>query len=511
MSRVLLVNPRMCSPRSARLPLSLLHLGAVLEGRHEYAILDGNVEPGCAARAAAAVRERRHDLVGLTVMPGPQVGPSIEVSRAVRAADPEVPIVWGGYFPSMYTESALNAPYVDYVARGPGEETLLALLDALPGRRPTAADSGAPAGIEAVAGLSFKREGVPVHNAARAFGAPDGYPPLPYGRLGDLGRYLRPSFMGRRTGVHQAAIGCRYRCRFCGVVTVFDGHTRPPAAEHLRRAGVRLRDEVGADCVQLVDNNFFDTEAGSLPLVEALADVGLPWWAYARADTLAGFDPGTWRALERSKLRMVYIGAEAASPEALKRMRKGTRPHQTLEAAALCRAHGVIPEMSFVLGGPEDPESELEETLGFVKRVKRIHPEAEVILYVYTPTPQRDPAAVRADPSAVHLPRQSRYGPDGPALPATPEEWCEPRWIDYVCHRDAPWLTDRTRRRIRDFATVLGCRFPTVQDVDLPRWGRATLRELSRWRYATGVYGRPVELRLARRLIPLRRPEAEGL
>ena len=45
MRRVILVNPKMCSPRSVRLPLSLLALGAVLEDRYEYRIVDGNVDP----------------------------------------------------------------------------------------------------------------------------------------------------------------------------------------------------------------------------------------------------------------------------------------------------------------------------------------------------------------------------------------------------------------------------------------------------------------------------------
>ncbi|MCZ7600368.1 MAG: cobalamin-dependent protein [Gammaproteobacteria bacterium] len=193
MSRVLLVNARICSPRSARLPLSLLHLGAVLEGRHEYTILDGNLEPDCARLAAEAVRASKHDLVGLSVMPGPQVGPSIEVSRAVRAADPDVPIVWGGYFPTLYTAAALNAPYVDYVVRGQGEETLLALLDALPGRRPTAADSGAPAGLETVAGLSYKRDGAQVHTRTGRSARRTASTPLPYHRAGDPDRYLQPS------------------------------------------------------------------------------------------------------------------------------------------------------------------------------------------------------------------------------------------------------------------------------------------------------------------------------
>ena len=40
---VLLVNPLMCRPGSTRLPLSVLNLAAVLEGRRPWQILDGNL------------------------------------------------------------------------------------------------------------------------------------------------------------------------------------------------------------------------------------------------------------------------------------------------------------------------------------------------------------------------------------------------------------------------------------------------------------------------------------
>ena len=59
---------------------------------------------------------------------------------------------------------------------------------------------------------------------------------------------------------------------------------------------------------------------------------------------------------------MAYIGAEAASDEVLRRMKKGSRVEHTFEVARRCREHGVIPEFSFVLGGPDDPEGEIEKT-----------------------------------------------------------------------------------------------------------------------------------------------------
>ena len=60
----------------------------------------------------------------------------------MRRLRPWVRIVWGGYFPSLYPDTALNAKYVDYVVRGQGEDTLLELIDALRGKRAWSQFSG---------------------------------------------------------------------------------------------------------------------------------------------------------------------------------------------------------------------------------------------------------------------------------------------------------------------------------------------------------------------------------
>jgi len=491
--RVILVNPKMCSPRSVRLPLSLLALGAVLEGRYEYRIVDGNVDPDPVGTILGLLAESPCALLGVTVMPGPQVAPAIAISSAVRAAHPEVPIAWGGYFPTLYPDAAVNAPYVDFVVRGQGEDTLLELLD---GRSPSE-----------IQGLTWKDGSSIVHNPERHFRPPDEYPSYPYERVGDVGTYLRPSFLGRRTAVHQAAIGCRYRCTFCGVVSMFNGLTRLQGEARLEAALSELRG-FGADSVQLYDHNFFDREETSIPALEVMARSGLRFWCYARTDTLAGFSASTWDLIRRSGLSMVYVGAEAASDEVLKRMKKGTSVEHTFEMVRRCREHGVIPELSFVLGGPEDPEGEVEKTLRFVRKVKEIHPAAEVILYFYSPTPQRDPARVQA---GDRLPVLKRYGPEGPELPTTPEEWTEPQWISYVCHQDAPWLTPKIRQRVQGFAKVLACRYPTAQDWSTPAWGKAALRTLAGWRWSTGRWENPWQLEMARKVIPLREPQSESL
>ena len=109
----------------------------------------------------------------------------------------------------------------------------------------------------------------------------------------------------------------------------------------------------------------------------------------------------------------------------------------------------------------EDPEQDIEKNFRFVKHLKSIHPECEIILYFYTPTPQRDPRIKKADSQIPVMPLR---GLENSVLPTTPEEWTEQRWVDFVCHQDAPWLSPKLRQRVRDFSKVLYCRFPTVQD-----------------------------------------------
>jgi hypothetical protein len=115
-------------------------------------------------------------------------------------------------------------------------------------------------------------------------------------------------------------------------------------------------------------------------------------------------------------------------------------------------------------GWTRDPEGEIDKTLIFIRKINRLHPDSEIILYPYSPTPQVDRATLRTEPGVARLPVLRAYGPSCPALPATPEEWTEPRWVSWVSHQDAPWVTPRVRKRVMDFAHRLAWGFLTVED-----------------------------------------------
>ena len=498
--RTLLINPTVTSRSSARFPLGLLHLAAALDRTGSSRIIDGNVDRDFVDDSLRVMEQERFDAVGVGVMGGPQVATAIAVSKAIRARFPLVPIIWGGYFPTLHTDATLAAPYVDYAIRAQGEKTLPELVDAIVDDEPE---------LGHIAGLSWKRAGTVVHNPARPIMRHDPAGLLPYDKLGDPRRYLARTYLGQRTVAHQAAIGCRYHCTFCGVAAMFNGATQLPAAARLERELGYFKHVLGADSVQYFDHNFFDREADMLPLLEVMARFELPWWCFARSDALLKLSDHAWELVRRSRLRMAYIGAESPSGQMLHDIRKGTRPDQTLEVVELCRRHGVIPELSFMVAPPENTEEETERTFEFIREMKRVNPQTEIVIYVYTPLPEHS----RHEKDRARRPGTPLLDLDGEPVvfPATPDEWAQPRWVDYACHMDAPWLTDRLHRRINDFVTVLRCRYPTVQDLRAPPWAKRKLSAMAGWRYHFRKYDRPWELTLANRLVRLRMPQVSGL
>jgi anaerobic magnesium-protoporphyrin IX monomethyl ester cyclase len=486
---IVLYNPKATRYRNRRFPLSVLSIAAILEGREEYMIVDGNLDPHPTDTIAALMRDQVVEMLAVTVMPGPQTKSAVQSCCELRRRFPQIPIVWGGYFASNYTEAVLNAPYVDFAVRGQGEDTMLELVDALRGNRTLAG----------IRGLSYKDpEGKTCHNPERPLRRPDDFPWYPYHRI-PAERYLLPTFLGRRTAVHQASIGCPFRCNFCGVVT-FSGSREKMEAPARTEAILRhLARNYGVDAIQFYDNNFFLREDHARELVDRLSPLGMRWWCEGRTDIMMRYSDQTWEAIRRAGCAMIFFGAESGSNETLREMNKDLRAENTIELASRIRHFGIIPEFSIIFGNPKDPERDTEECIQFIRKLKRLNPASEIVFQHYTPVPQRE----------------RMYGGVESQIqfPASADEWATDRWQRFATQKDpaTPWLRPRTKRLIDNFELVVSSRWPTVQDIRLPRWGRRILEALGAWRYGLRVYSLPFELRWAQRVINLRKPKLESL
>ena len=183
---IALVNPRSTRWRH-RIPLSILSIGASLEGIYPYEIIDGNLEEDVIGSLRRLLAKQAVKYVALTVMPGPQLRQSILISKALKEEYPSVKIIWGGYFPTLHPSVTLSAPYVDFVVRDQGDFSFRNLIDALETGRD----------VSALPGLSYKNPTIQ-HNKKQELIDPNVLPRLPYSKI-NISRYIGRTYLGTRT------------------------------------------------------------------------------------------------------------------------------------------------------------------------------------------------------------------------------------------------------------------------------------------------------------------------
>src|SRR4051794_6513841 len=209
---ILLYNPR-ATDIKYRLPLSVMSLAAVFEGKYDWRIVDGNTDRN-AGQTLLNTIERNPEIKYLlvTVMPGPQLLQAVPHCRAVKARFPHVNIVWGGYFPSSHPNVVLSDPAIDFVVRSQGEYTILELIDVL--------ENGGS--LESVDGLSYRDGDRVRQNKARKLTDPNAFPILPYEKV-DVPKYLKHTMLGNKTTSYHSSIGCPFTCSFCSVTKNYSG------------------------------------------------------------------------------------------------------------------------------------------------------------------------------------------------------------------------------------------------------------------------------------------------
>ncbi len=490
---VLLYNPVSTSPGKQRLPMSLLAIASVIAADYDVEFIDGNLTADPAAAIIARAQATGARLLGVTVMPGPQLQQAVPVCRRVRAALPGLTILWGGYFPTQHHDVVLRSDCVDYVIAGQGEAPFRQFVDALH-------TGGA---LESIPSLGHVRNGEVVMNPRAPFVPLNNLPWYPYDRI-DVPRYIGKSYLGSRVLAHNTSFGCPFACNFCAVVALANRRWLPESAERVAAIVQHMHKTWAIDGMEFHDMDFFVSESRAAEFAERMIAYGAPiaWWGLGRVDTLMTYADSTWAKLRDSGLKMLFVGAETGDDAMLQRMNKGgnSSTEATLAFVEKMRHYGIVPELSFVMGNPPDPMADIDATLRFIRRVKRVNPASELILYIYTPVPQ--------DHSEL-LDEATRLGF---AFPQTLEEWAGDEWSQRSLRRDpgTPWFKDNVRRRVRDFEAVVNAYYPTVTDMRLRGGMRLLLKALSGWRYTLKVYDAPYELKLLQRVIGYRRPETTG-
>src|SRR5271169_1018446 len=132
----------------ATAPLGILAVATpLIRAGYQVVLIDSTITPNYKKRVLEEVRDAL--CLGISLVTGPMIRETVEIAKAIKAWDPDFPIVLGGWHPSLLPTQTLEAPYIDYIVRGQGEDSFLELVQHL--RAGSAPDF--------VAGIGFKRDG----------------------------------------------------------------------------------------------------------------------------------------------------------------------------------------------------------------------------------------------------------------------------------------------------------------------------------------------------------------
>lgn len=340
-------------------PLGAAYLAAYCRERGlSVAILDNCVElksPEDVALAAAALSPR---LIGLTSTTTTYPA-MLDIARALKKALPGTPLVAGGPHPSALPEETLSEETLDFVAQGEGEETLYGLAR-------TVLRGGS---LSSITGLYFRRNGKIIRTAPRPPIADLDSLPLPAYDLLPMDRY-HPSLSRRisrgAVGSIITARGCPHQCTFCSS-GVFGKKLRVRSPANIIKEAALLKKTYGIKELLVWDDTFtLDRERAKEIARGIKSAAGVPWSCYSRVDDA---EDGLYSELAASGCSELLFGAESASNDILRAIKKGITREQTERAVRLCREKGISSFCSVILGLPGDTRETMEETVEFFTRL----------------------------------------------------------------------------------------------------------------------------------------------
>ena len=467
--RVVLYNPRAVF---WTMPLALVAVGSALaRSKFEVVIVDGRPEPD---PVRSLLRHLGDDAVclGITVLTGAPIRDALAVSRAIKGIRPSLPIIWGGWHPSLFPAQCLSEPSIDAVVIGQGEVTFAETVERLACGRP----------LDGVAGCAYRLGAeTPFVNPPRPLRDIQELPEHDY-KLADIEQYFQRK--GRRQFDYVSSQGCRFRCSFCADPNLYKRGWYGLASERVARELVSHHRTYRFEEVSFQDETFFTSPERVGAIAEAFLTHGLEaqWTATMRSDQGTRLDDRVLALCRQSGLKRVMIGVESGSPETLRRIRKDISIAQIFDSAAKCAHHGIGAILNFIVGFPGESDESVRQTLDLAAQLRAMSPDFEVSIFYFRPYPGTQ--------VAEELVR------DGYRFAETLEAWAD---FDYVRGREE-WVTDERWKQVERFKFYQ--RYAFGRDRALLR---RPLRAVSRWRIHRRWYGFPVEKMILDMMRPAQR------
>jgi anaerobic magnesium-protoporphyrin IX monomethyl ester cyclase len=301
----------------------------------------------------AILATEKPDIVGATAIT-PSIYKAERLLQIAKEIHPQAVTVLGGIHATfMYQQVLKEAPWIDVVVRGEGEEIFSELVRAVDqGRWPNQRD-----GIKGIAYADGNK--ITATPAAPTVRNLDGLEPDWSVLEWDKYTYIP---LGKRVAIPNMARGCPFTCSFCSQWKFWrDYRIRDPK---------RVVDEI-EKLVREHDVGFFIL-ADEEPTInrrkfvqfceELIArDLGILWGINTRVTDILR-DEALLPLYRKAGLIHVSLGTEAAAQLNLDRFHKETTIAQNKKAIRLLREAGIVVEAQFIVGLENETPETLEET-----------------------------------------------------------------------------------------------------------------------------------------------------
>jgi radical SAM superfamily enzyme YgiQ (UPF0313 family) len=459
--KVLLYNPRAVF---YTMPLALIAIGSELDpARYEVIIVDGRIDPDPEKTLARHLPEAV--CLGVTVLTGAPIADALRVSRAAKLVCPGVPVVWGGWHPSMFGRECLRESCVDITVQAQGEATFAEIVKRL----------GEGRDLEGCPGCMFRRADGTVHaNPPRALLPLDRFRPHDYSLI-PVERYY--ALKGKRQLDYISSQGCNFRCAFCSDPFVYGRKwvgIDPTSMVAKLRA---LWEQYRFDDLNFQDETFFTKRERVRVMAQQIVDSGLrfTWAATMRADQGVRLPDEVWELCKRSGMRRLLVGVESGDPEMLKYIKKDVDLDEVFHTAGKMRDLGIAGNFPFIVGFPEETDDSVAKTIEVAKRLRSMSDAFETPIFYFKPYPG----------SAIVTDAVAR----GFRLPDSLTDWSR---FDFVAGLPGPWVSAEKYQLIERFKFFL----------DLAGRRTSMLRRLAQMRCRRNDFRFPIEMHLMRWLWP---------
>jgi radical SAM superfamily enzyme YgiQ (UPF0313 family) len=357
-------------------PLGLLSLaGSLRRAGFKPRIIDGALDRDY----QRTIANELHDCAcfGVSLLTGPMILSAIEVSRMVKRIRPDLPVVIGGWHPTLESAQTLREDFADVVVRHQGEATFVELLVRL--------EQGKE--LDFVPGCWFKRNGQIVQNTDRPTLSLDQLPAPAYDLI-DFDAYERAT--GERKLPYATSIGCPYACNYCTDMVYYNRRFNAYETVRVVKDMSELAKRHRLTEIALVDSNFLVDVPRAVAIAKGIRDSGVrfKWTFQASTNLLCRMSDAEVRVLAESGVHYIGFGTESASPEVLHHMNKA---HQNIpdmyETAEKCARADIRVTFNLIFGFPGEEARHREETLRIVGDIARQYDNVSFSPNLFTPYP----------------------------------------------------------------------------------------------------------------------------